>query len=146
MLAQLELDQYFIDKFTVETNPSFDGQEQYDSDLDVDFAIARATDGQPRFEVKLFIDLNKKKGPFSKAPYRIHLQVTGYYHFLEETEKDVINKLIAPNGLAILYGIARNSVSQMTGVGRFGRVLLPSVNLIEIIKGKAKKEQKALSD
>jgi len=146
MLAQLEINQYFVDKYTIEANPSFDGQDESTDQIDIDFAMARASDGSPNFELRLFIDLNKEEEFFSKAPYRVHLQVTGYFSFPEDTEEKMIQKLIAPNGLAILYGCARNVVSQITGIGRFGRVTLPSVNFLEIIKEKAQNEQKTIAE
>lgn len=141
MLALLEIDEYFVDEFSLEVNPVCAFKEEYDSDFDVDFSIARSSDGKPKFEVKLFLEVNKKDEIFSKAPYRIDLQVTGYFHFDEGTDENKIKTMITPNGLAILYGIARNLVSQMTGVGRYGRFLLPSVNFIEIIKDKAKRQE-----
>lgn len=143
MLALLEIDEYFVDGFSLEANPSFNGQEQerHDTNFEIDFAMARSSDGQPRFEIKLFVSLNKKEEAFFTAPYRLTLQVTGYFHFSEGTDEDLIKKMMAPNGLAILYGIARNLASQMTGMGRFGRVLLPTLNFIEIIRDKAKKQE-----
>jgi preprotein translocase subunit SecB len=137
MLALLKLDQYFVDQFTLEANSSIEGHDERDAKLNVDFNMARASDGTPKFELKLSIDINKSEEDYSNAPYRIHLQITGYFSFPEGTEEKIVQKLIAPNGLAILYGSARNVVSQMTGIGRFGRLTLPSVNFLEIIKEKA---------
>jgi len=48
--------------------------------------------------------------------------------------------MIAPNGLAILYGIARGTVTHMTGCSRFGKIVLPSVNFIELIRRKGQEE------
>ena len=141
MPALLEIDQYFVDEFSLEVNQKYDG-EQCQFDLEVDYNIGRASDGQPNFEVSLIVEINRKEEVFSKCPYRVHLLVTGYFHFPEDTPEEKINNMIAPNGLAILYGVARNTVSQMAGVGRHGRVLLPSVNFIEIIQDKEKKKQK----
>ncbi len=141
MLALLEMYQYFIDDFTLQVNPTLKEAEEYEVDLNVDFEIGRSNDDKPNFEVKLLVDVNQKDEFFRNAPYRVHLLVTGYFHFPEGTDEDNINKLILPNGLSILYGIARNTVSQSTGVARFGRFLLPSINLIKVIQDKAKKEE-----
>jgi hypothetical protein len=48
--------------------------------------------------------------------------------------------MIAPNGLAILYGFARGTVTHMTGCSRFGKIVLPSVNFIELIRRKGQEE------
>jgi preprotein translocase subunit SecB len=139
MHALLELDEYFVDKFFFEANESYDGKDGHEANFDVDFAVARSSDGQPRFEVRLFVEVNNKEDFFSKAPYRMDLCVTGYFHFPEGTDENDINKLIVPNGLSILYGVARGLVSQQTGVGRFGRFILPSMNFIKLIQEKIKK-------
>lgn len=141
MLALLELDQYYIDEFSLEVNPSYPPTEEQEIDLDIDFEIGRADDGLPHFEVKLIIDVNASEERFRSCAYRIRLLVSGYFHFSEGTDEGQINRLILPNGLSILYGIARNTISQSTGVSRFGRFLLPSVNLIEVIKDKAKRDE-----
>ena len=140
MSALLEIDQYFVDEFSLEVNRKFGGEEcQFG--LEIDFDIGRASDGGPRFEVQLRVDVNKEEVDFDTCPYRIHLLLTGYFHFPEDTPEEKINNMIAPNGLSILYGIARSTVSQVVGVGRHGRILLPSVNFIDVIQDKAKREK-----
>ena len=141
MPALLEIDEYSIDGFNFQVNPSFNGEKESHNELDVDFNIGRATTGEARFEVRLFISLNQKDEQFAQAPYRMNLNVAGYFHFPDETEEDTIKKMIAPNGLSILYGIARGTVSHMTGCSRFGKVVLPSVNFIELIKARAGEEK-----
>lgn len=141
MRALLELDQYFVDEFTLQANHEFSGPEEYEIDWDIDFNIGRSSDGKPKFEVKLIIDVNQKEEFFRNSPYRLKLVITGYFHFPEDTDEDQIKKMIAPNGLAILYGVARNTVSQLTGVARFGRFLLPSINLMTVINNKATQEK-----
>ncbi len=143
MPALLEIDEYSIDGFILQVNTDFDGEKESHNAPDVDFNIGRATTGEPRFEVRLFISLNQKDEQFAQAPYRLNLNVAGYFHFPDNTEDETIKKMIAPNGLAILYGIARGTVAHMTGCSRFGKLVLPSVNFIELIqkKGRAEKAQ-----
>ncbi|MBE0504924.1 MAG: protein-export chaperone SecB [Desulfuromonadales bacterium] len=123
MHALLELDEYFVDKFFFAANESYDGKDRHEASIDVDFAVTRSSDGQPRFEVRLFVEVNNKEDFFSKAPYRMDFRVTVYFHFPEGTDENDINKLIVPNGLSILYGVARDIVSRQTEVGRFGRFM-----------------------
>jgi preprotein translocase subunit SecB len=141
MPALLEIDEYAIDGFNLQANLDYDGEKDYVPALDVDFGIGRASTGEPRFEIRLLIGLNQEDEQFAQAPYRIKLAIVGYFHFPDGTEEDTINKMIAPNGLSILYGIARGTVSHMTGCSRFGKVVLPSVNFIELIKAKEGEEK-----
>jgi preprotein translocase subunit SecB len=140
MPALLEIDEYSIDGFSLQANADFDGEKVQD-ELDVDFNLGRASTGEPRFEVRLFISLNQRDEQFARAPYRMNLNVAGYFHFPADTDEEAIKKMIAPNGLAILYGIARGTVAHMTGSSRFGKLVLPSVNFIELIQAKGKEKK-----
>jgi len=141
MPALLEIDEYSIDGFNLQANADFDGEKESPNALNVDFNIGRSTTGEPRFEVRLFISLNQKDEQFAQAPYRMDLNVVGYFHFPDDTDEETIKKMIAPNGLAILYGIARGTAAHMTGCSRFGKLVLPSVNFIELIKEKGRAEK-----
>lgn len=141
MPALLEIDEYSIDGFSFQANADFDGEKESQTALDVDFNIGRATTGEPRFEVRLFIGLNQSNEQFVQSPYRLSLNVAGYFHFPDNTDKETIEKMISPNGLAILYGIARGTVAHMTGCSRFGKLVLPSVNFIELIQKKGRTEK-----
>lgn len=48
--------------------------------------------------------------------------------------------MIAPNGLSMLYGVARGVVANATAMSWHGKFVLPSLNLIEIIKRKSEAE------
>ena len=141
MPALLEIDEYSIDGFSFQANADFDGEKEADNELDVDFNIGRATTGEPRFEVRLSIGLNQEDEQFAKAPYRLNLNLAGYFRFQDGTDEETVTKMIAPNGLAILYGIARGTVAQVTGCSRFGKLVLPSVNFIELIREKGQVEK-----
>jgi len=143
MPALLEIDEYSIDSFSLQANPDFDGEKASNNAPNFDFNIARATTGEPRFEVRLTIILNQTDEQFTQSPYRLSLSVAGYFHFQDDTDEETIKKMIAPNGLAILYGIARGTVAHITGSSRFGKLVLPSVNFIDLIqeKGRASKKQ-----
>jgi preprotein translocase subunit SecB len=65
------------------------------------------------------------------------LKLTGFFCFVEGTDEEIINKMIGPSGLSILYGVARGVVAQVTGNSWHGKFILPSMNFIELMKGKA---------
>lgn len=66
-------------------------------------------------------------------PYAIEMQVSGLFAFDEATEidPDRMPRMVAFNGLSMLWGFARDIVLQMTALGQHGPFMLPAVNLTE---------------
>ena len=140
MLAQLNLDEYFLGDISVKTNPEFEKRDQTLGEIGISFDIKRK-DMERHFMITMAISLNHAKKTFSKAPYQILLSITGFFSFSEGTDEETIHKLIGLNGLSILYGAARGAVAQVTANCRYGKFILPSVNFVELLKLKAKKSR-----
>lgn len=139
MLAQLNINEYFVDNVIVQTNNKFKRTDTGTCRINVDYHIKRNNDNPLDFMISMLIELNKNDDDFDLAEYRILLNLTGFYSFTEGAEEPTINNMIAPSGLSILYGVARGVVSQLTGNCRYGKFILPTLNFMEIIKNKAKK-------
>lgn len=69
-----------------------------------------------------------------KFPYTIEINVTGLFAFDPSTEIDGNRtlRMVAFNGLSMLYGFARDIVLQMTALGEHGPFMLPATNLADI--------------
>jgi preprotein translocase subunit SecB len=134
----LEIREYFVDALAVQRNPSYKDGNAHDGTLLVDFDIRKAPDA-PEFLITMTVDVNKDEAAFRKAPYRIGLAVSGYFGFPKGTDEEIIQKMIGPNGLSILYGIARGTVAQATACSRHGKFILPAVNFIELLREKAQR-------
>lgn len=65
-------------------------------------------------------------------PHEGYLEVRGEFEWTGPQNLPGRDKLIAVNGLSILYGIARVYVAQASGTGVDRRLLLPSVSFHEI--------------
>lgn len=136
MQPPLELQDYWIEELIVQANPEYDGKRISPQIFpEIDFHIAKAP-RQKKFLICMTIGILRKKDENISAPYRIVVTLSGQYQFRKETDEQTIHKMLAPNGLAILYGIARTTVAQATACGRHGKFLLPTVDLIEIIRAK----------
>ena len=136
MQPPLELQDYWIEELVVQANPEYDGKKISSQMLpEIDFHIAKAPQ-QKKFLICMTIGILSKKDEPNSAPYRIVVTLSGQYQFRKETDEQTIRKMLAPNGLAILYGIARATVAQATACGRHGKFLLPTVDLIEILRTK----------
>lgn len=137
MQPPLEISQYFIDELHVKVNPEYEGDGSHAGILVVDFDIRKAPDAL-RFLITMTIDVNKTDEAFAGAPYQLLLNLSGYFDFAEGTDQETVDRLIGPNGLAILYGIARGTVAQATACCRHDKFILPAYNFIELLNEKAK--------
>ena len=69
-------------------------------------------------------------------PYQIAFKISGFFSFPPDTEEETIQKMVGLNALAVLYGIARGVVAQVTANGPHGKFILPTVNFVEMLKKK----------
>ncbi len=142
MLAQLNLNDYFIDEFAFVANREHEAAGASSGTLSVDFDIKRSGETPLDFMITLVVDVNPHDEEFERGDYRIHLKLSGFFSFAEGVNEEMINAMIAHNGLSILYGVARGSVADATATSWHGKFVLPAVNFIELIKQKAEAAQK----
>jgi preprotein translocase subunit SecB len=140
--AQLNLNDYYIDEFSFVVNREHVPSESLCGTIDLDFDISRNSDNQLDFMICLMVDINPREEDFLKCDYRIHLKLTGFFSFADGTTEDTIKNMIAPNGLSMLYGVARGVVANVTSTSWHGKFVLPSMNLTEVIKRKAETASK----
>ncbi len=136
MQAQLNLNDYYIDEFSFVANRDHVPSEKICGTIDLDFDISRNPDNPLDFMISMRVDINPREEDFQKCDYRIHLKLSGFFSFVEGTEDETIRNMIAPNGLSMLYGVARGVVASATALSWHGKSVLPSMNLIEIIRRK----------
>jgi preprotein translocase subunit SecB len=142
MLAQLNLNDYFIDEFRFAANRDHEAGGTTSGTIDIDFDISRSGETPLDFMISLVVDINPRDEDFERGEYRIHLKLSGFFSFTEGVSEDMINSMIAHNGLSILYGVARGTVADATATSWHGKFVLPGVNFIELIKQKAEAAQK----
>ena len=137
MLAQLNLNDYFIDEFAFAANRKREASSTTSGTIDIDFNINRSSENPLDFMITQVIDINRRDEDFEQGDYRIHLKLSGFFSFAEGTSEEMINGMIAHNGLSILYGVARGSVADATATSWHGKFVLPAVNFIELVRQKA---------
>jgi len=142
MLAQLNIEEYFVEELRVKANPDYRGGEGHEGTVSVSFNIKRKGT-EPLFMIPMVINVNKTKKAFETSPYQIVLKITGLFSFKEGTDEETIKKMINLNAPAMLYSIARGIVSQATAQSLHGKFILPTVNFVELIKKKQKKKTSA---
>lgn len=142
-LPSLRIDQYFVDELRVKVNPKFrESKETPESKLTASLSIKRKG-SLPEFMIVIELEVNGAAEDFHVNPYYVFLKITGYFSFIEGTGEPVIERMIALNGPAILYGIARGIVAQATGNCVHDKFILPTVNFVEVTKEKARTKKNA---
>jgi len=69
--------------------------------------------------------------PEKPAPYKLDLQVTGFFEVLPDYPENKVKELIRITGASLLYSGAREYVLGFTSRGPWGPVLLPTISFIE---------------
>lgn len=98
----------------------------------VEVDILRAED-EARFMVPFSVRINQKSAEFSRRGYALDIKLVGYFSFDPGTDEEAMGRLITINAPAILYGVARGIAAQAFALTNAGRMLLPSVNFVEIM-------------
>lgn len=131
----LQLDKYFIDELHVTAIDRAPTDPAGDRGLiNVSFNIMEHTRLRGKYRLSLRIDYSSPSDE-AQSPYEIHACIQGVFSFptMKRVGKRAIGTL-AYNGSAILYGLLRGHVAQITGLGIHGPFLLPTVNLMETLR------------
>lgn len=131
--SPLQLDEAFIGEVVI--TPSDKGLNVGDSAhdivvIDATPSYARHNENRLKWSVKLSVEF--KSAETKSAPYEGRVQCEGYFTVVSSEEsEDKQRKLVAVNAATILYSMARDMVATITGRGRHGKFLLPSVSFID---------------
>lgn len=82
------------------------------------------------YKVHLGIVIDNKGGKL--APYNIDIQIEGLFEINEIVSEEKLEKVLLANGLGILYGAIREQVLALTTRSLYGKLLLPTVNFLDV--------------
>ena len=145
-LARLQLKDYRYYKIRVDSNEEFFEAENIPEDLqfipDIDIRGYNEENG----EFVVFLDLlinDDNVENFQISPYWIEVEISGYFTLpeLDEHEDSEAIELKYLNAPAILYGLCREKINELTSGYVFGPIILPSINLVETFKSSASGNQ-----
>jgi len=77
------------------------------------------------FEVKVIPDV---------FGWSIDMEIAGIFTFPTGTDSNAMEGIIRVNGCTILYGLLRGHLSSVTGVFPSGPYVLPTVDMLEVVK------------
>lgn len=137
MISPLRLDKFFIDRIQVEANVEYDKRDELVLILDVDPQHLRHTEEPDVHQLVLAVHFGKAEEDAAGTPYFGEAVGRALFHIegadMSEEEKA---QLVLMNGAAILYGLIRGQIAQITAMSHFGVFLLPPTNLVQAFKNK----------
>ena len=138
LLADLQLDRYLVDDLVFKCNKQVvaKNDELANRTISIDFDVKENTKNKNLFLLEMKVDLNEGQELNKVAMYQIHLHLLGWFHFTAELDANAKAKMLATNASSMLYGVARTVVADLTGSLGPERYILPTLNLLAVIKAK----------
>lgn len=127
-LSPIQLEAYALSDLAYRANQEHkpDQPTTYrDEDIVIDHNSVRTAEDPRVWRVTLSLRIQPRAD--ANAPYYVSLQLSGLVRALPELESDNLELLIRVNGASLLYGVAREVVRQVTSIGPFAPLLIPSV-------------------
>lgn len=139
--ASLQPVQLWIDEISIQVNPDFksDSGPRRAPNVTLETRIEELLDEDGNivlYRPAIRVEASPIDGE-QILPYEVAVAVSGLFAFpiganLAQSE---MRRTVAFNGLAILYGFARDVVLHDTAMGQHGAMILPAVNLVSIAEG-----------
>lgn len=137
LLAGLQLDRYLVDDLVFKCNTVETRKDKLVAPtIGINFDIKQNTEDKNLFLLDMVIDLNKDQELTKFDTYQIHLHILGWFYFTAQLNRETRDKMLATNASAMLYGVARTVIANLTGSLGPERHILPALNLLAVIKAK----------
>ena len=148
-MTKFRLDKYQIDAVSVESNENFNTAiSSHTGDLKTGLSVGAHKTDRNRYLLILEVLVQPKKGKEDVFfPYSVRVKGRGAFVFSGKVSFSEVDHVLRTNGAAILYGMFRGQVNQITSQSSHGPFLLPVANFIEMYEcyvEDSKKTSKAL--
>jgi preprotein translocase subunit SecB len=143
LIAGLQLDRYLVDDLVFKCNTAIVQKEDKFASptIAIDFDLKANSKDPNIFLLEMVVDLNAGQGIKEFETYQIHLHLYGWFRFTMDLDDATKSNMMATNASSMLYGIARATVANLTGSLGEGRYLLPTLNLLAVVKAKMASNQ-----
>ena len=125
--SALQLERYFFSKVSIEASKQITPPSQMGAETGLE--AARNSKDQNRYLLSLTVTLTSPQN--APAPYCGEVQVLGLFLVNPDVPQDKQEKLVSVTGASILYGVAREMITNVTARGPWPAVMLPCVNFNE---------------
>lgn len=129
-LSPLQLEYYFVAESHVTTSKEFKPGEALQIAAE-DIVVQRdvkPTDEERQWGVTLRVQFTP--GPEVNTPYVFTVELFGFLRVHPKYPAEKMEQLVQTNGPALLYGIAREVVRDLTARGPFSPMILPTASFV----------------
>lgn len=135
-LADLRLDDVVVESLVIRTNtdgPPDPRAHDLVPEPAVTLDILRVKD-ELKFLMPFRVRMNTSKSDFRRFGYSLDLKLLGFFSFEAGFDEHQAGHMIHASGPPILYGVARGIAAQALALTVAGKMLLPSINFVEIMR------------
>lgn len=132
--SPLQLDAFVVNSLRFRANPGYKPGESGGGRVDVEPEVLRHKSEPHKHALRLAVRYRSDAQDLGSAPYDVAIEGTGFFSVTEEVPDDEALELIVYNGSAMLYGLLRGQIAQATAFAPYGPLLLPTVNLVPVLK------------
>lgn len=141
ILSPLQLEHYELDEVHVKANnawrPTKHRSPRREIEVEFEFYAGRIETETPMFSFQLRVALNSSPSAFKAADYQCAMTLRSFFSCTSDAdERKTYDRIVLPYALAMTYSIARGIVASLTGNSSFGPLILPTVNMHEVIRRK----------
>ena len=143
LLASLQLDRYLVDDLVFKCNKTVITKKDKLAapTIGINFDVKENTKDKNLFLLDMVIDVNEGQEFTKFETYQIHLHLLGWFYFTAKLTQEAKARMLATNASSMLYGVARTVVANLTGSLGPKRHILPTLNLLAVIKAKMESRQ-----
>lgn len=130
-LSQLQLKNFWIDDFSVQSILPEDGSEPPDS---LSMHLGTLLNGEdnpenPReFRISMEIVMRPEREIPGAKTHNVKLKIIGLFNILPQASEESIKNYKSLSAPSILYGVARGFITMMTAMSRPGKFVIPSLD------------------
>lgn len=136
--AMISFEGYKVIKIDYKINQDFSETTEPVSN-DVDFNIKFAVNSEESKAVVELAAIVNNNYQQNNKPLYLNVVIIGIYSFQSSLEDDKLKTLLETNAVAILFPYLRAIISQITVNCGIPPILLPTLNIVEFLKKKSKK-------
>jgi preprotein translocase subunit SecB len=144
METPLQLEGFHIKRLSVSENPAYVDRLEFEGNLTIEPEVMVHKSDANRFVLVLRIGWHPNGGAEDRLPYDVDVEGEAFFRLEEQRNLDEkpTDRSLLLNGSAILFGLLRAQVAQITALGANGMVLLPPVNLVGTLKRRLRNKRR----
>lgn len=140
-----QLERFLLDSVEIKPNPGFSNiSVEKTGTISAGVSMATHNEDKCKRQIILEITLYPKEGFEDQCfPYSISIVGRAFFLFHKDSEEADVERFLNINGSAILFGLLRGQVSQITSQAIHGQFLLPPCNFVELYEKNNLKNKKS---